>query len=119
MRHVHLEDISALGKLVKHVAKVWSRQRLGLGFWLLRGGGVYREGVDRGQAKSQSREWSHSFGFLWVIKEQHAGAYQRTGNVALRQRPLRVDHPSGLLVLPQLPKGFYPRMTGSDLVRQA
>lgn len=39
MGHVYLKDISALGELIEHVAKVRSRQRLGLGFWMPRGGG--------------------------------------------------------------------------------
>lgn len=50
-----------------------------------------------------------------VIKEQHASNYQQTGNGALRQHPLWSDHPSKLLVLPQLPKGFCPLMLGSAL----
>lgn len=63
-----------------------------------------REEVYRGQAECQDRVETFPLIPFGVIKEQHAVDHQRTGNAALRQQPLGVDHPNGPHVSPQPPK---------------
>lgn len=98
-----LKDICAWGELVKHVAKILSRQCWSWDFACKGEELSIERKVNTDHTVAQGTEWSHSF---WDDQESANNDSQKTVYVALRQAPWGGHHSGRLLALSQLPNGF-------------